>query len=244
MPIRLTYGHGLLYVLNAGLPNNITGFVVANDGNLSPLPDSTRPLSAASTGPAQVSFDKTGKIVIVTEKTTNQIDTYIVGQDGRLTGPIVHPSAGPVPFGFALDNQNTLFVSEAGPGGGASTYRVGSDGSLAPVSPNVITGQEAACWAVITNNGHYGYVTNAASGNISGFALGSDGSATLLNTSGVTAETGGNPNDIAMSIDGQFVYALVNATRSIVGYSIGVDGSLEPLAPVGTPGSLVGLAGY
>jgi 6-phosphogluconolactonase (cycloisomerase 2 family) len=244
MPTSLAFYNGLLYVLNAGVPNNITGFTVANDGSLAQLPDSTRPLSAEATDPAQVSFNKTGTVVIVTEKATNVIDTYAVGNDGRLIGPIVHPSAGPVPFGFALDNQNTLFVSEAGGGGGASTYRVGGDGSLTPVSSNVMTGQRAACWAAVTKNGRYGYVTNAGTGNISGFAIGADGSATLLNADGVTAVTGGNPTDIALSIDSHFLYVLVTATSSIARFAIGADGSLESLTQVGTPSGLAGLAGY
>jgi 6-phosphogluconolactonase (cycloisomerase 2 family) len=149
-----------------------------------------------------------------------------------------------VPFGFALDNQNTLFVSEAGGGGGASTYRVGGDGSLTPVSSNVMTGQRAACWAAVTKNGRYGYVTNAGTGNISGFAIGADGSATLLNADGVTAVTGGNPTDIALSIDSHFLYVLVTATSSIARFAIGADGSLESLTQVGTPSGLAGLAGY
>ncbi len=244
MPVSLAFYNGLLYVLNAGVPNNVTGFTVANDGSLAPLPDSTRPLSADSTGPAQVSFNKTGTAVIVAEKAKNQIDTYTVGNDGRLTGPFVHASAGPVPFGFALDNQNTLFVSEAGGGGGASTYRVGDDGSLTPVSSNVMTGQRAACWAVVTKNGRFGYVTNAGTGNISGFAIGPDGSATLLNADGVTAITGGNPTDMALSIDSRFVYALVNRNNAIAMFAIGADGSLAPLGEAETPGGLAGLAGY
>lgn len=244
MPISLTFYNGLLYVLNAGVPNNITGFKVASDGALAPLSNSTRQLSANTTGPAQVSFDKTGETVIVTEKATNQIDTYTVGKNGRLTGPFVHPSAGPVPFGFALDNQNTVLVSEAGPGGGASSYRIGDAGSLTPVSPNVVTGQAAACWVEITNNGQYGYVVNANTGNISGFAIGPDGSASLLNADGVTAVTGGNPTDIALSINSQFLYVLVTANRSIARFAIAADGSLEPLSQVGTPSGLAGLAAY
>jgi 6-phosphogluconolactonase len=118
MPTSVTFRQGLLYVLNAGVPNNITGFTVAHDGTLTPLPDSTRPLSAGSTSPAQVGFDDAGSTVIVTERATNRIDTYTVGSDGRLTGPLAHPSAGPTPFGFAVDKRNTLFVSEAGAGGG------------------------------------------------------------------------------------------------------------------------------
>ncbi|RIK36572.1 MAG: 3-carboxymuconate cyclase [Chloroflexi bacterium] len=244
-PTSVAFRRGLLYVLNAGVPNNISGFTVAQDGALTPLPDSTRPLSADSTAPAQVSFDDTGSVVIVTERATNQIDTYTVGDDGRVTGPFVHPSAGPTPFGFAVDKRNTLFVSEAGAGGGASSYRVGSDASVTPVSSMLMTGQRAACWAVVTKNGRFGYVTNAGTGNISGFAIGQDGSASLLNPDGVTAVTGGNPTDAAVSHNSRYLYVRVAATNSIAVFSIGADGSLEPLPSLtGTPGGLAGLAAY
>ena len=71
-----------------------------------------------------------------------------------------------MPFGFAVDKRNTLFVSEAGAGGGPSSYRIGADAALDPASSMVMTGQRAVCWAVITKNGRFGYVTNAGTGNI------------------------------------------------------------------------------
>lgn len=244
-PTSVAFAKGLLYVLNAGTPNNLSGFTVAPDGSLTALADSTRPLSADNTNPAQVSFDDSGATVIVTERLTNRIVTYTVGRDGRLSGPIAHPSAGPVPFGFAIDKRNTLLVSEAGPGGGASSYRVGGDGSVTPVSSMLMTGQRAACWAVVTKNGRYGYVTNAGTGNISGFALGQDGSAALLNADGVTAITGGNPTDAAVSHNGRFLYVRVALLNSIAIFAINADGSLTTLpALTGTPNNLVGLAGY
>lgn len=245
MPISIAYHDGLLYVLNAGVPNNITGFRVADDGTLSPISNSTRPLSADATGPAQVSFDAYGETIIVTEKATNLIDTYTVGDGGRLQGPNVYASAGPVPFGFALNKRNTLLVSEAGTGGGASSYRVGENGALTPVSTNVMTGQRAACWTVVTKNGRYGYVTNAGTGNISGFVIGKNGSAMLLNADGVTGVSGGNPTDAALSLDSRYLYVLVNRINSIAVFAIGEDGSLTPLPFLGgTSGSLAGLAAY
>jgi 6-phosphogluconolactonase len=245
MPTSLAFHHGLLFALNVGVPNNITGFTVSGDGSLTPLTDSTRPLSADSTSPAQVSFDDDGGTVIVTERATNIIDTYTVGDDGRLVGPFIHASAGPTPFGFAVDKRNTLLVSEAGAGGGASSYRIGTGGALEPVSSMVMTGQRAACWTVATKNGRYGYVTNAGTGNISGFAIGQDGSVSLLNADGVTAITGGNPTDMALSHNSHYLYALVNATNSIAVFAIDSDGSLKPLPSLqGIPGGLAGLAGY
>jgi hypothetical protein len=38
MPTSVAFRRGLLYVLNAGVPNNTTGFTVAGDGTLTPLP--------------------------------------------------------------------------------------------------------------------------------------------------------------------------------------------------------------
>ena len=245
MPISVAFFRGLLYVLNAGVPNNISGFTVDRDGGLMPLAGSARALSAASTNPAQVGFNDDGTVVIVTERATNRIDTYTVGTGGLLTGPLVHPSAGPTPFGFAVDKRNTLLVSEAGAGGGASSYRIGAGGSLTDISPNVMTGQSAACWAVVTKNGRYGYVANAGTGNISGFAISQDGSASLLDLSGVTAMTGGNPTDIAISHDSIYLYTRVAALGAIAIFRIGSDGSLESLPSLtGTPAGLAGLAGY
>ena len=245
MPISVAFRGGLLYVLNAGAPNNVSGFMVSPKGALTPLAGSTRPLSGAATGPAQVAFSDDGDAVIVTEKATNIIDTYTVDGDGYLTGPFVHVSSGPTPFGFAVTKRDTVFVSEAGPGGGASSYNLKSNGALDSASPNVMTGQAAACWAVVTKNGRYGYVSNAGTGNISGFAIDQDGSISLRDASGVTAVTGANPTDMAVSHDSQFLYARVAGLSRIAIFRIGSDGSLSALPPLtGTPAGVAGLAGF
>jgi hypothetical protein len=95
----------------------------------------------------------------------------------------------------------------------------------------------------VTNNGRYGYVVNAGTA----ISRGCDRCgwiSNLLNAVGVTAVTGGNPTDIALSIDSQYAYVLVNASSSIVGFAIEADGSLEPIGEAETPGGLAGLAGY
>jgi 6-phosphogluconolactonase len=244
LPTSVTYRNGLLYVLNAGEPNNITGFRVTSRGQLVAIDGSTRPLSAASTSPAQVGFSDDGKSLVVTERATNIIDTFTVDDDGRLDGPFINTSAGPTPFGFAVGRQDIVLVSEAGAGGGASTYRI-DEGHLDPISAMIMTGQRAACWAILTPNGRFGYVTNAGTGNISGVALARDGSATLLDADGITAVTGGNPTDMAMSADGRYLYARVGALSQIAVFRIQHDGSLFPLQPfTGAPSSLAGLAGF
>jgi 6-phosphogluconolactonase len=243
MPTSIAVRNGLVVVLNAGAPNNITGLHLSPSGQLSHIPGFTRPLSAAQAAPAQVGFSHDGDTIVVTERATNTISTFAFDGD-QLNGPFLTPSAGPTPFGFASGARNTLLVSEAGAGGGASTYRI--DGTAVDaVSSAIMTGQRAACWAVLTPNSRFGYVTNAGTGNISGFEISPDGSAALLPLGGVTAVTGGNPTDLAMSHDGRYLYARVANLASIAVFRIGADGSLTALPSLtGTPAGLAGLAGF
>jgi 6-phosphogluconolactonase len=243
MPTSIAVRNGLVVVLNAGEPNNISGFRLGPLGRLYPVIGFTRPLSAVQTSPAQVGFSHDGDTIIVTERASNLISTFSL-DDHDLDGPFLTPSAGPTPFGFAVGSRNTVLVSEAGAGGGASTYRVKRD-QLKPISSAIMTGQRAACWAVLTPDGRFGYVSNAGTGNISGFAIARDGSAELLDLDGVTAVTGGNPTDMAMSDDGRYLYARVANLAAIAVLRIGRDGSLTALPSLtGTPAGLAGLAGF
>lgn len=243
MPTSVAVNNGLVFVLNAGVPNTIAGFRLRSHGRLERLNGFTRALSSASTSPAQIAFSQDGDALIVTERATNMISTFTLDRHG-IEGPFLTPSAGPTPYGFAVGQRDTVFVSEAGAGGGASTYRLRGNG-LEAITSNVMTGQRAACWAVLTPNGRFGYVANAGTGNISGFAIGRDGSAQLLDDDGVTAATGGNPTDMAMSQDGRYLYARIGNSTSIAIFRIGRDGHLEALPPLtGTPSGLAGLAGF
>ena len=243
MPTSVAVRNGLVVVLNVGAPNNISGFRLGPLGDLHPIPGFTAPLSAAFTSPAQVGFSHEGDTILVTERATNSISTFRLDGD-ELDGPHVTPSAGPTPYGFAVGARDVVLVSEAGAGGGASAYRV-ARGELTPVSSNIMTGQRAACWAVLTPDGRFGYVSNAGTGTITGFAIGRDGSAELLDLDGVTAATGGNPTDMAVSDDGKYLYARVGNLSAIAVLRIGRDGSLTPLPSLsGTPAGLAGLAGF
>src|SRR5947208_8174184 len=237
-PISVTVHGDVLYVLNAGGDGNISGFRVGNDGALAPLAGSTRPLSGSGVGPAQVSFSPTGAWLVVTEKTTNRLDIYAVGSDGLVSGVNTAASAGGTPFGFAFGHRDELFVSEAA--GSASSYIVGTAG-LTVASGAVLTHQGAPCWAVVTENGRYGYTANAQGGSISGFAIASDGSINLIDGDGRTAVVGGGNIDLAVSGNSRYLYEL-NGNRSISGFRIEADGHLTTVGNVaGLPASTVGL---
>ena len=231
-PSSVTVHGNLLYVLNAGGAGNISGFSIGGDGALTPLSGSTRALSGAGVGPAQVSFSPNGDWLVVTEKATNRIDLYAVDGDGVAGARSTSPAAGGTPFGFAFGHRSDLFVSEAA--GSASSYLIGGDGTLTVASGAVSTYQGAPCWAAVTKNGKFGYTANAHSGSISGFAIADDGTIALIDAGGRTADVGAGNVDLAISGNGRYLYQL-NGNRSITGFRIESDGHLTV---VGTSASL------
>lgn len=242
-PISVTTSRGLVYVLNDGGAGNIAGLTISSQGTLAPIAGSSRPLSSATSGPAQISFDAVGHHLVVTEKATNLISSYTVDPHGMATGPVTTPSNGAVPFGFAFTNTNFLIVSEAA-ASAVSSYAADAGDGWSVVSPSVIDTQVAACWIAVTGNGRFAYTTNAGSGNISGYAI-RNGSLTLLDANGVTGVigAGSSPLDMAISRGDRFLYALAVGTSQIAGFAIGQDGSLTPVAGAsGLPASADGLA--
>ena len=250
MPISLTFDGRRLVVLNAGGSGNISAFNVNARGNLRPIPGATQPLSnggvGAAPGPAQVSFTPNGRQLVVTKKATNLILTYNLTRAG-IDPPVVHASVGQTPFGFAFGGRNRLIVSEAF-GGAAdasalSSYLVGP-GVLENVTPSALTNQTAACWVVVTGNGRYTYTTNTGSGSVTGYAIGHDGSLTLLDADGRTGDTGAGsrPIDASLSRNSQYLYVLNAGTHTISAFTVESDGSLTPLGEVAAPPTAVGIA--
>jgi 6-phosphogluconolactonase (cycloisomerase 2 family) len=247
-PVSLTVHDDVLYVLNAGGVNNITGFTIGEWGKLTPIANSTKPLSAAATGPAQVQFDPSGETLVVTEKATNKIDLYSV-EDGVATGPLVRDSNGMTPFGFAFDRRGHLIVSEAF--GGApnksalSSYDIDEDdGALDLISGSIGSSQTAACWVVVTRNNRYAYTTNTGSGTVSGYRINRSGMLSLLNADGRTAVIGAGsaPTDAALTKNSRFLYVLNSAIGTVSGFRVERNGSLWPVdTQGGLPAGVTGL---
>ena len=234
-PTSLTLHHDLLYVLNAG-SGDITGFTVDRHGRLTALPDSTRPLTGGSAAdPSQVAFTPDGRLLVVTEKMTNLIDTYIVGRDGRPIGPRANPSHGMTPFGFGFDQRGTLVVSEAFGGlpnqSAVSSYDVSRGGTLRVVSGSVPDFQTAACWIVITRNGRYVYTSNTGSSSVSSYRLRSDGTLRLLESVAASTDPGSAPIDMVLTH--RFLYVLNGGVGTIDGFRVESDGTLTPVGGAG-----------
>ena len=215
-PISITAHEDYVYVLNAGGAGNIAGFELTHQDKLKPIAGSIRPLSAANTAPAQISFNPSGDTLVVTEKATQIIDTYAVDEEGVASGPVSQPSSGMTPFGFSFTRRGGLVVSEAfggAPNGSAvSSYSL-RDGRLTVLSGSVPTSQTAACWIVITKNGKFAYTTNTGSNNISSYRVGRTGRLTLHEA--VATPTGAGPIDMALNKNSRFLYVLNAGSRSI-----------------------------
>ena len=242
MPISLTLHNRLVYVLNAGGKDsvgNIAGYKLDSEGELTPIAGSVQPLSGI-TAPAQISFNPQGTVLVVTEKTTNKIDTYTVNGDGVASAPISHASSGNTPFGFAFSNRGALIVSEAA-GGTLSSYSVSNAGSLTTLSSSIPDNQLAPCWVVVTGNSKYTYTTNAHSGTISSYTIDKNGTIHLLES--ITAITGSGDIDMALTQNSAYLYVAIISSHSIQGYRVHDDGSLSWVTTItGIPAGADGLA--
>lgn len=252
-PLSVTVHGDLVYVLNGGGNigdvDNIAGFRVGGNGSLTQISDSTRPLSAAATAPAQIQFSPDGSVLVVTEKSTSVINTYTVGRDGRAAGPIVTAADAETPFGFDIANRNQLFIADDfndAPGAGAmSSYTIAADGTLHLVSSVVPAFQSGACWVAVQKDGRFAFMADTVASTTSTYAINKqNGSVTLVRT----FDSPSHATDLAFSHDGRFLFAL--APDQTFESSPGIrawrfnpnDASVTPLVGVsGLPRSIDGL---
>ena len=100
-PISVTVDGDVAYVLNGG-DQTVTGFRLRN-GQLRMIAGSHQSLPGS--GAAQISFDRDGRRLVVTEKATSTIDVLAV-RGGVAGAAVSNASTGVTPFGFAIDARN------------------------------------------------------------------------------------------------------------------------------------------
>lgn len=244
MPISVTVHDRLIYVVNAGVGNNISGFRLTGWGDLKALSGSPRALSAPAAGPAQIQFTPDGGKLVVTEKNTNAISVFRVREHGRTSSPVVSTSSGMTPFGYAFDRNGHLLVSEAFGGApdasAVSSYRIKPNGGLKTLSPSVGTTQTAACWVAV--GGRFAFVTNTGSGSVSSYRIAADGTITLSHAAAGSTGAGSSPIDVVVSADGRFLYALGGSSHAITIFRIHGGGGLTDIGTASLPAGSVGLA--
>jgi 6-phosphogluconolactonase len=239
MPISLTVYRNWVYVLNAGDSANIAGFKLSKTGVLTYIEGSNQPLSGMSDpSPEQIGFSPNGRVLVVTEKNTNLLDTYIVDRYGVASAPTTYESIGDGPYAFAFTDRNKMILSEAA-SDTMTSYVVSYQGDLRTISGAMPTFGAAPCWVVIDDKGNFAYETNAADGTISTFSISRSGAINLV--SAISAKMNVPALDMAFSNNDRFLYVLNG--DSITGFKVYSDGSLSWATSVNAvPGSATGLA--
>jgi len=227
---------GWVYVLNtAGAPNiaRLGGHVVA-------LPEGS--------DPAQVAVAPDGRTLLVTDRASDSIHAFAVGEDGVLGDVVTHPSSGATPYGFDVTPGGVLIVTEAAGAqvgkASASSYKLDGPARLAPVSGAVANTRSEVCWAVASKDGRVAYVTNFGDGTVSTYAIGADGELELRQAVAATT-VDGQPGvrDEALSSDGQYLYALHADTGRVFGWKVSAEGALAAVGSAnGLPLTAAGLA--
>jgi 6-phosphogluconolactonase len=245
-PTSVAVRGDLVYVLNNGTPN-IGAFRIA-DGRLVAIEGSARPLSAAGADPAQISFSIDGRTIVVTERGTDSISAYAIDDDGFADGPATISSTGKTPYGFDFTANGTMVVTEAfgGDVGGAaaSSYRLTDPRTLAPVSGSVGDTRSEVCWAAVTKDGRYAFVTNFGDGTISSYTISDDGTLALQDAVAASTRLGKKGiRDEAITRDGRYLYAIDSDAQGVFGWTVGAAGELMAIGAIdGVPETVAGLA--
>jgi 6-phosphogluconolactonase len=225
-----------VYVLNAaGVPN-----VTRLGGDVVLLPEGS--------DPAQVALTPDGRTLLVTDRASDSIHAYAVGDDGSLGDVVTHPSSGATPYGFDVTADGVLVVTEAAGAkvgkASASSYRLDAPARLAPVSGAVANTRSEVCWAVVSKDGRVVFVTNFGDGTISTYVIGPGGELELREAVAATT-VDGQPGirDEALSSDGKYLYALHADTGRVFGWRVGAEGDLAAIGSAnGLPPTAAGLA--
>ena len=177
-PVSVDVHGSLVYVVNQGA-DTIKGVRITSEGNLRKLSESRRALSGSGVGAAQVAFSPNGRILAVTEKATQTIDTFVLRENGRPRR--VHPqhSEGATPFGFEFGPDGRLYVSEA-PTSSASSYDVAANGTIDPITLVALERPGRRVLAGGVGRRRLRLYGERRDGNVSRYGIGANGSLSLV----------------------------------------------------------------
>ncbi len=241
-PTSVAIRGDLAEVLNSGGTANVAGFFATSAG-LVAIPHGSQPLSAGASGPEDVTISPDGRHAVVTEKVSDTIDTFAIGQHGTLAPAVTSASDSPLSFAGTFTPTGELLVADDGANGtsAVSPYRITVNGTLDATQAAVPDGQTAACWITLGPDGDV-FVDNAGSQIISSYHVSLFGQVTL--TGNTSPGTGVTPLDNSASADGRnlYVFEAVSGSDRLGEFSIGANGALTPVGTQALPTGSEGVA--
>jgi hypothetical protein len=245
-PISIAVHGSLVYVANegdkaTGTGSNYTGFRLGEGGHLAPIEGSTIDLPNTA-NPGDILFNSTGANLIgvevgTTVASTFRIDSFTVGEDGRLKpaegSPFAAQAAGPFGSEFSPVNPRHLYVSNAHGGAGngsVSAFNVKPSGTLSPIGGSPYAdGQTAPCWVEISHDGRFLFTVNTGSTTISSYRILEDGSLSYSSTTAFKSGPGIRPFDARLDPSGGTLYVVDAATATVSAFAV-AGGALSELA--------------
>jgi len=230
-----------LYVVGQG-DNAIHAFSEKSTGDLSPLA-----VSSFSTVPRPVSIalHPSRNFLYVPNETSNTVSGFTIDHTAGVLAPIgtaqpPTPVCGPGvcsnPIGVAVNSGGQfLFVLNQGSASPAvpasiSVFNIDQTrGLLSPASFTTLTVPNPQFLAASPTQGFL-YVSNGAAGNISAFAIGTNGALTELGGSPFSVGAGAVAAGLAIDPKGQFLYAADSANNKVASFNVAGG----PLAAVGS----------
>ena len=256
-PLSISVFGDLVYVLNEGNQDedsadylrydNISGFRFGENGALEPIEGSTRILNnTRGTGAVQVSFNNSGTVLLVTERATNMITTFVVGENGLASeSPLKRESAVPTPFGFAFGDRDYVFITEANGGGIGSTVSYHVNPTTGQVSSAIdqIEMGNALCWTVLSSDQTVGYGTNTADGTVSLYNVNFDGTMDYFfrSSTDTPVDTGAGVRDAVLLQNNQFLFTLNTGDSEVGSFWVNRSGAIAPRGTLSVPSSSTGL---
>ena len=256
-PLSVTVFGTLVYVLNEGSGkeedprriryDNITGFRFTGGGILIPIYNSTRIIDRTQlTSPAQIGFNKSGTVLLITEKATDTLTTFVMRRNGRpVRKPEKRPSFIPTPFGFSFGDRDFVNITEANNGGPGMTVSYRVDRETGEVSGRVDSIEQgtATCWTVLSSDQTIGYATNTGDGTVSLYRSNFDGTLDYFFPANqdTPITTGAGVRDAVLTQDNQFLVTLNNGDKEIRAFVVNPTGAIAPRGTLPIPGSVTGL---
>ena len=247
-PVSLAVNYNVVYVLNAGDADttpNIAGFQVS-EGALYFIESSDQELASLDAAPSQIEFSPAGTVLAISESGTGQLTSFVLDSNGAAYSPL-STASGAGPAGLDFTPGGVLVCAEQNPGvddaGSVSSFSLNAVGEFSAITISSASAQTATSGVRVLASGLNAVVSNSGSDTVSWCAIGSDGQLSFV---GANFAAGGEPTELAVSENEEYLYVLNRSSDSISAYQIDESGSdLTALSGAdGLPAHAVGLTGW
>ena len=244
LPVSVAIHGDLVYVANCGASDtNYTGFSLAGNRQLRPIPGST--VRMPTVAARRVIFNSTGRNWSARASARRRSTVSRWAPGGRLTAapgsPFIAQGLGPFGSEFRPTDPDQLFVSNAhntaADSGTVSAFRDSGTGRLTSIGASPFPdGQMAPCWVEISADGQFLFTVNTGVRRISRYFIHGNGVLTLLGSTPVQEHRRNGAVDARLSPDGQVPVRGREQDRAVAVFAVN-RGDLTELAssPVSLP---------